>query len=350
MSYEYDREREREIERRRRRRRKPPRRVRYDRIIGVAAIFIVILILFVSCVNSCGSDDTSSDTDSAIVPTSDKDKDSEKTKTTNADGEKEADPKEDEASGDMEFTTISAMPNDIYKGDLIVVNKNYSYSFPTEEESTIKPIYELASGSYQYRDYVISLSEKTINAINQMMDAYYTNAGNNHIMVINGFKTKEEQDAVTDTDIKGGYSEYHTGMNFDLGIFPPGESSYYYTSEGSYSWISENLANYGFILRYPEGKEDITGVSAKTYKFRYVGTPHALYMAENNLCLEEYIDEVKNYTSDGEHIRVSGGEAKYEIYYVPADPSANTEIPVPADKHYTISGNNIDGFIVTVEV
>ena len=99
MSYEYDREREREIERRRRRRRKPPRRVRYDRIIGVAAIFIVILILFVSCVNSCGSDDTSSDTDSAIVPTSDKDKDSEKTKTTNADGEKEYISMLDSASG-----------------------------------------------------------------------------------------------------------------------------------------------------------------------------------------------------------------------------------------------------------
>lgn len=322
-------------------------RVRYDRIVGVAAIFIVLLILLVSCCKSCGNDNKNKADESSVIPTSSKeDKNS---------GKKDEDPQmsEDSAPDDTEtiYTSVSAMPNEIYSGDLIVVNKEHEYSFPaSDEEAGITPIYEMASDSYQFRDYEISLASKTISALNTMMDAYYSKTGNTDIMVISGYRTKEEQDEMTDTDIKGGYSEYHTGLDFDLGIFPEGENSQYYTPDGDYSWINDNCANYGFILRYPEDKEGSTGMDSSTYKFRYVGVPHALYMKENDLCLEEYINELKNHTSDGEHLKVSGSENKYEIYYVPADPSANTDIPVPADKNYSISGNNVDGFIVTVEI
>lgn len=325
------------------------RRVRYDRIVGVAAVFIVLLILLVSCCKSCGNDDKNKADESSVIPTSSKeDKDNEKSDSENSGDDNTGDSVPDDT--ETIYTSVSAMPNEIYSGDLILVNKEHEYSFPaSEEEAGITPIYEMASDSYQFRDYEISLASKTISALNTMMDAYYAKNGNTDIMVISGYRTKEEQDEMTDTDIKGGYSEYHTGLNFDLGIFPEGENSYYYTPDGSYAWINDNCANYGFILRYPEGKEGSTGMDSSTYKFRYVGVPHALYMKENDLCLEEYISELKNYTSDGEHLKVSGTENKYEMYYVPADPSANTDIPVPADKKYTISGNNVDGFIVTVE-
>ena len=323
-------------------------RVRYDRIAGVAAVFIVLIILLVSCCKSCGGN---SKDESSIVPTSSKEEKDSSSQKSNSDVSA-TDGADDSSEGTpTDYATISAMPNEIYTGDLIVVNKEHEYSVPAStEEAGIKPIYELASDSYQYRDYEISLASKTITALNSMMDAYYSAVGNTDIMVISGYRTKEEQDEMTDTDIKGGYSEYHTGLNFDLSVFPnSGESPYYYTPDGDYAWVNENCANYGFILRYPDKKEDKTGVPASTYKFRYVGVPHALYMKENDLCLEEYISELKNYTSDGDHLKVSGGEKKYEIYYVPADPSANTDIPVPDGKTYTISGNNIDGFIVTVE-
>lgn len=322
-------------------------RVRYDRIVGVAAVFIVLLILLVSCCKSCGNDNKADE--SSVIPTSSKEeKNNEKSDNKNSDDNQSKDSVPDDT--ETIYTSVSAMPNEIYTGDLILVNKEHEYSFPaSEEESGITPIYEMASDSYQFRDYEISLASKTITALNSMMDAFYSQAGNTDIMVISGYRTKEDQDSMTDTDIKGGYSEYHTGLNFDLGIFPEGENSYYYTPDGDYAWINDNCANYGFILRYPKDKEDKTGMDSSTYKFRYVGVPHALYMKENDLCLEEYINELKNYTSDGEHLKVSGSEKNYEIYYVPADPSANTEVPVPADKTYTISGNNVDGFIVTVE-
>lgn len=326
-----------------RRKRKP--RVRYDRIIGVAAVFIVLLILLVSCCKSCGKDDDKQKGDSSsIVPTD----------VSNENSGSENTPNDSSSDSLDSYSTISAMPNDVYKGDLILVNKQHEYSFPaTEEESDIIPIYETMSSSYQVNDYETYLSSKVITALNKLMDDFYAQTGLDDIMVISGYRTKEYQDSLyndASSDIKGGYSEYHTGMSFDLGIFPEDENSYYYIAQGDYKWIAENCAKYGFVTRYPEKKEDKTGMDSKSYQFRYVGIPHAIYMYENNLCLEEYIDTVKSYSYDGDHLKIVGTDKNYEVYYAPADPSANTEIPVPSDKTYTISGNNVDGFIITVEL
>lgn len=54
-------------------------------------------------------------------------------------------------------------------------------------------------------------------------------------------------------------------------------------------WLAANCQDYGFILRFPEGKEDITGVMYEPWHFRYVGVDAAKYIMENNLCLEEFI-------------------------------------------------------------
>ena len=54
-------------------------------------------------------------------------------------------------------------------------------------------------------------------------------------------------------------------------------------------WLAANCQDYGFILRFPEGKEDITGVMYEPWHFRYVGETAAKYIMENNLCLEEFL-------------------------------------------------------------
>lgn len=330
-------------------RRRP--KVRYDRIIGVAAIFIVLIIILVSCCKSCGKDnDKEGGTTSSIVPT--ENKNSKKDNDSEINDDKNGNSSSDNTQTDLSYSTISAMPNEISKGDQILVNSDHAYEFPVSEESgEIVPIYEYMTNSYQAKDYEISLTKNTILALNNLMDAFYNETGSTELMVVSGYRTKEAQNEDFESgssEIKGGYSEYHTGMSFSLSIW--GDSPYYYENSGIYSWIAENCAKYGFITRYPEDKKSITGVEGKQYQFRYVGIPHAVYMYENKLCLEEYIDTVKNYTADGEHIKVSSDSKKYEIYYVPQNPSANTEISVPSDKSYTISGNNVDGFIVTVEL
>ena len=56
----------------------------------------------------------------------------------------------------------------------------------------------------------------------------------------------------------------------------------------TYAWLRDHCAEYGFILRFPTGKEDITGVMNEGWHFRYVGLEAAKYMTENDLTLEEF--------------------------------------------------------------
>ncbi len=84
-------------------------------------------------------------------------------------------------------------------------------------------------------------------------------------------------------------------------------------------------------------------LSYESWHFRYVGLPHACVMAENDLCLEEYIDYLRGFPFSGEHLQVTCLGRSYEIYYCPRD-----QVYVPVNGTYTISGNNVDGFIVTI--
>ncbi|MBE6752883.1 MAG: D-alanyl-D-alanine carboxypeptidase family protein [Ruminococcaceae bacterium] len=58
-------------------------------------------------------------------------------------------------------------------------------------------------------------------------------------------------------------------------------------------WIAENSYKYGFVVRYPTGKKEITGINHEPWHIRYVGVEHATYMYQNSLCLEEYVDYLR---------------------------------------------------------
>jgi len=82
-----------------------------------------------------------------------------------------------------------------------------------------------------------------------------------------------------------GHSEHQTGLAFDL----DDKSSGNFENSPSYRWLIENCAEFGFILRYPKGKEKITGYDFEAWHFRYVGVIVAREIMENNLTLEEYL-------------------------------------------------------------
>ena len=75
-----------------------------------------------------------------------------------------------------------------------------------------------------------------------------------------------------------GYSEHHTGLALDFNRDEP----------GTLAWINEHCWDYGFILRYPSGKSDITKINYEPWHFRYVGVEVAQELKESGLCLEEY--------------------------------------------------------------
>ena len=101
-----------------------------------------------------------------------------------------------------------------------------------------------------------------------------------------GFTQEKAVSATRNTVADPGASEHHTGLAFDITV--PGVS---FKGTEQSDWISEHCWEYGFILRYAEDKEDITGFVAEAWHFRYVGTEHSLIMRDENLCLEEYIEK-----------------------------------------------------------
>lgn len=105
----------------------------------------------------------------------------------------------------------------------------------------------------------------------------------------------------------------------------------------------KNAWKYGFILRYPSDKTDVTGIQYETWHICYVGLPHSAIMQETNLALEEYLD----YLKEKECISFRIDRIKYTISYYPMSQNKTLEVEIPADEHYEISGDNIGGVIVT---
>ena len=89
---------------------------------------------------------------------------------------------------------------------------------------------------------------------------------------------------------KPGESEHQTGWCCDVGI--PGVYLTSFTGTEEAEWIAAHAHEYGFILRYPKEKEDITGYIYESWHIRYVGEECAKEIYENNLTLEEYLGVV----------------------------------------------------------
>lgn len=251
------------------------------------------------------------------------------------------------------YTTVPVNSSDAYSGNLVVVNSNHIYQFPADDTDIVTLYDHISTEYYSVSDLVISLDAEVIEHLNSLMQDFAETQYNTDIFIIGGYRSAEEQNQKYNNGTSytvGGFSDYHTGRSFDMGVFPQdGSSSGYYSPTGVYSWIDEHASDYGFVLRYPEGKENITGEKARTQTYRYVGVPHSTYMKQNNLCLEEYIEKIKSYTTN-KPLEISSGTDLYKVYYVSADYDDTTDIGVPKNSEYEISGNNEDGFIVTVKV
>ena len=87
-----------------------------------------------------------------------------------------------------------------------------------------------------------------------------------------------------------GHSEHQTGLAFDLNTI---SDEFKDTDEGK--WVAENCHKYGFIIRYPEDKESITGYMYEPWHIRYLGVDTATSVYESGLCLEEYLGITSEY-------------------------------------------------------
>ena len=257
------------------------------------------------------------------------------------------------------FEDVTVSNKDIFKGDLILVNEDHQYYGGGEDLVGISAMNERTNrDSFSVVDYDYTILRQVYEPMANMLDSFYKQYNNDTVQIYGSYRTTAFQQQLYEDDLamtgedgstrvaKPGFSEHETGYAFDLTETVSGD----YQGTGEYAWINENCYKYGFIERYKEDKTELTKIQPEPWHFRYVGLPHAYYMTKNNLCLEEYINILSQYVYGEHHLEFTDESGMgYEIYFIPADMSAETtNVPVPAGKKYDISGNNVSGFIVTL--
>ena len=154
------------------------------------------------------------------------------------------------------------------------------------------------------------VDSRIIDAVNRMLN----DAAAYDLAVVSAYRPKEEQNTLywrkvqqyTDkgySDLEAqkvggtivkrpGFSEHNCGLAMDVGGSGDYTLEQTFANTPAYAWLIEHCADYGFILRFPQGKEDITGVIYEPWHYRYVGEEAARYIMDNDLCLEEYLAQV----------------------------------------------------------
>lgn len=182
--------------------------------------------------------------------------------------------------------------------DILLVNKDYKlpedYSVTLKKlpdgtnraaEEAYQPLCDmLAAGRREGLSFEICSSYRDVKRQQELFDEDL------NALMRQGYSYQEAYDEVAKETMPPGHSEHSTGLAFDIvsmgyQMLDAGQKK---TAENK--WLREHCAEYGFILRYPEGKEDITQISYESWHFRYVGVEAAKYIMENDLTLEEYLE------------------------------------------------------------
>lgn len=191
---------------------------------------------------------------------------------------------------------------------LIVVNDGHEYEFGGDYDRLLQPDIVYASDC----DGFLTPIEKATNAAFSLLKQHLFTEGFT-IELYSCFRTKDDQEWVyehynnlkdwseANTVMRPGFSEHHTGLTLSFVVLWPSEEypgTDVWTEETAevqakypeLRQIHEALADFGFIDRYPAGKEDITGVMPEPYEIRFVGSSKIAHeIMDNGLCLEEYL-------------------------------------------------------------
>ncbi|KRG11035.1 M15 family metallopeptidase [Staphylococcus sp. NAM3COL9] len=152
--------------------------------------------------------------------------------------------------------------------------------------------------------YIPFPKKETKTALNQMIND--ANKQGFQLIIISGFRSYFKQLRLFSIYVnrdglkkaktysaEPGYSEHQTGLAFDVaspGLDESIKEQFQYTKESK--WLQDNAHNYGFIIRYPKGKEHITGFMYEPWHLRYLGKEDAIKITNQNLTVEEYFNLV----------------------------------------------------------
>ncbi len=263
------------------------------------------------------------------------------------------------------------------KGLLVLVN--YQYFYDETDNLTLKNAYTDRTGKLKVAKTDIGMTVEAFGALEAMVVALQEDTGCDDLLINSGHRTMDDQQRIWDSYMATegeeytrkyvavpGYSEHQTGLACDLSFYTDDGLVVPIASHEFGSWLNAHCAEHGFIHRYPDDKVDITKIGYEAWHFRYVGEAHARAIMRASLCLEEYIDLLKDYTMETKllYIAENGAMSDVELtavpteggwltYYVPKAEGEQTEILLfngEVYSEYTVSGNNADGFVITVDL
>ncbi|MBC1884031.1 M15 family metallopeptidase [Listeria seeligeri] len=186
---------------------------------------------------------------------------------------------------------------------LVLANKDYSLQLSYTPPDLVRPNVTFSFGDEQVEK--AQMRKEAGIALEEMFQA--ANEDGYKLFAVSGYRSYKRQQEVFQAEVnsKGdtkareavaypGTSEHQTGLAMDISS----ESQSYELTEAfgttpEGKWLEENAHNYGFILRYMKGREDITKYQYESWHYRYVGKDAATIIYENNWTLEEFFNHVK---------------------------------------------------------
>jgi len=202
-----------------------------------------------------------------------------------------------------QITTKKDLEGDLVDNNWALFLVNQTHELPKDYSIETKAI----SGNYV-------IDERAAEYAIKMFDA--AEGEGITLTVISAYRTVEYQQKLFDRDVKEyesqgmtyeqayaetaknvavpGQSEHNAGLAIDILSDDWSSLTEGFETTKAFKWLSENAQDYGFILRYPKGKENITGIVYEPWHYRFVGINNANKIKDSGLCLEEYINNLES--------------------------------------------------------
>ncbi len=239
----------------------------------------------------------------------------------------------------------------IHQGSLILVNRSHPLKVEPSDSSLV-PL--------EYGKEAAVLERQTAKMLDKTMAAIDCT---DEIVAVSGFRTSREQQRIYNRSLREngrrftreyvalpGCSEHQTGLAVDMALNADDIDFIrpHFPYEGICQRFREKAADYGFIERYPAGSEHITHIAHEPWHFRYVGYPHSRIMTDRKLTFESYTEHIRRHDYWGNRLAFCGNGLRCEIGFIPLHAETVIEVPVREQTAYQLSGNNMDGVVVTL--
>ena len=257
-------------------------------VLSVAALFLVVIFLVVLCTDPLGNNGCGPSESMMTSGDAPETADSDVSQSNDASSDTAADTSDQTSGSTADNTTTSS------NWRLLLVNSTH----PLADDYSVD-LTELRNGQ--------SVDTRILSDLQEMFDA--ARSEDIYPIVSDAYRTREDQQTLMDDVIqnyedegysseeasskaeqviaKPGTSEHETGLAIDIA----GDDDYDQDTDSELEWMNSNAYKYGFILRYPSGKESVTGAEAENDHYRYVGKEAAKVIHDQGICLEEYLSQ-----------------------------------------------------------